>query len=738
MAAARSSPSPAGSPGGPPARVPFSGRPAIAACAAALLVFIAGAVSAFIVRTHLIDAAQGDFDDQAAHITGDVRRELSACTQVVRGTSGFIAALPQPIADGATLSDGWDRYIARLDLDDAPPCVRTLGYAAVLPDALGAPPPAGGAPSTAAARAGAAESTDALARAVVTWPLREASDGRLLGTRPATHAALLRAADTAQPAVSVDAGPRGTEADVAATRTDTPSRSRVELYLPIYRVVPPPAAAAARRALLEGFIVARLDTEYLFASVAAHEPRVALQVTAGPSAIPLYPPGAPRSVPVPHDKRFAHTDTLRFGGESFAITYGTNDPSLTAAADFSTGAILASALAAAIIAGLGAFLFERRRGSTLVEAGVARNLSSSNEARMMAIIRSSGEAIITIDETQRIVIFNPAAERVFGCSAMEAIGSSIERFIPDRFREMHRRHVEQFGVTGVSERRMGKQRVLYGLRANGEEFPIEASISQIRDGGGKLYTVMLRDVTERVRADEELKVSQQELRNLSANLQKVREEEKTRIARELHDDLGQQLTALKMDLSSVEQSLETNDAVAPTVVGQLRGMRRLIDTTVASARRIAADLRPVMLDDLGLMPAIDWLINDFTTRYGIEVERRIEIGATQFSRNGGTTVFRILQEALTNIARHAEATQVTVTLAVTGEHCLLRIADNGRGATQGADANGTREKTFGLLGIRERAHILGGSVSIETALQRGFTITVNLPLAAIQQEEALP
>jgi signal transduction histidine kinase len=81
---------------------------------------------------------------------------------------------------------------------------------------------------------------------------------------------------------------------------------------------------------------------------------------------------------------------------------------------------------------------------------------------------------------------------------------------------------------------------------------------------------------------------------------------------------------------------------------------------------------------------------------------------------------------------------VVVTLAVTGEHCLLRIADNGRGATQGADANGTREKTFGLLGIRERAHILGGSVSIETALQRGFTITVHLPLAAIQQEEALP
>jgi signal transduction histidine kinase len=248
---------------------------------------------------------------------------------------------------------------------------------------------------------------------------------------------------------------------------------------------------------------------------------------------------------------------------------------------------------------------------------------------------------------------------------------------------------------------------------------------------------MLRDVTARVTVENELRASREALRKLSANLQSVREEEKTRIARELHDDLGQQLTALKMDLSSVEQSLEDAPAVPSSAIAQLQGMRRLIDATVGSVRRIAADLRPVMLDDLGLLPAIEWLLNDFTTRYGIDVQRQIEPGPVEFSRDGATALFRIMQEALTNVVRHAEATRVAVALEVGGERCLLRIADDGRGATP-AEIQARREQSFGLLGIRERAHILGGSVSIETAAQRGFILSVVLPLAAIQQEEALP
>ncbi|AXF17421.1 PAS domain-containing sensor histidine kinase [Paraburkholderia caledonica] len=395
--------------------------------------------------------------------------------------------------------------------------------------------------------------------------------------------------------------------------------------------------------------------------------------------------------------------------------------------------VLFICVAAALLVATSAFMLLRARreaSSARSEASIAINQSGVNEARMMAIMRSSMEAIITIDEHQRIVLFNPMAEQVFGCTAMDAIGASLERFIPERFRAAHARHVEQFGVTGVSDRQMGRQRVLSGLRANGEEFPIEASISQTRDGGARLYTVMLRDVTERVRAEHAQQRAREELRELSANLQNIREDEKTRIARELHDDLGQQLTALKMDISSVEEAL--GGSASELVRDHLQGMRRLIDATVASVRRIAADLRPVMLDDLGLIPAVEWLANDFTNRYGIDVERDIETGDARFSPAGATALFRIVQEALTNVARHADATLVTLSLRAGDEGFVLRIADNGRGAHPNGELAG---KSFGLLGIRERAHMLGGAVDIQTAQGNGFALSVTIPAEAVQMQE---
>ncbi|RKR38558.1 PAS domain-containing sensor histidine kinase [Paraburkholderia sp. BL17N1] len=395
--------------------------------------------------------------------------------------------------------------------------------------------------------------------------------------------------------------------------------------------------------------------------------------------------------------------------------------------------VLIICVAAAFLLATSAFVLVRthRNGAhanSETNAGIGQ--SALNEARMMAIIRSSMEAIITIDEQQRVVIFNPMAEQIFGCSAMDAIGAPLARFIPERFRAAHAQHVAQFGVTGVSDRQMGNQRVLAGLRANGEEFPLEASISQIRDGDTRLYTVMLRDITERVKAERAQRQSREELRELSANLQKIREDEKTRIARELHDDLGQQLTALKMDISSVELALDASAGAA--VRDQLQGMRRLIDTTVASVRRIAADLRPVMLDDLGLIPAIEWLANDFTNRYGIDVERQIETGDARFSPAGATALFRIVQEALTNVARHADATLVTLNLQAKDQAFELSIADNGQGAHRTAEP---AAKSFGLLGVRERAHMLGGAVEIHTAHGKGFVLTVTIPVETVQVQE---
>ncbi|MBR8285366.1 PAS domain S-box protein [Burkholderia cenocepacia] len=534
----------------------------------------------------------------------------------------------------------------------------------------------------------------------------------------ATRQALQRAAETGRVALAANAIQDSTDATIA--------RTELTLYLPIYANAEDIASSVPRHATAIGYVFAALNADRLVDSSVLD--RLHLEITADDPAAPVYSGGFGAGDSTAASDMLRRTDSLTFGGTPLSLRY-------SAPRADTVGVMMAVLLAGTVLSLMLAALVQQvvaKPGLT----GTPGGGSQPTEARMMGIIRSSMEAIITVDENQTIVIFNPAAEQVFGVSAMEAVGAPLSRFIPERFRAAHARHVEQFGVTGVSERQMGRQRVLFGLRGDGTEFPIEASISQIRDGAGKLYTVMLRDVTERVRAENALKQSREELRDLSANLQNVREEEKTRIARELHDDLGQQLTALKMDLSAVELGLAGNVAPNTGTREQLGGMHRLIDSIVASVRRIAADLRPVMLDDLGLVPAIEWLANDFTRRYRITVDRELPPVDTAFTGTGATTLFRIVQEALTNVARHSDATNVTLALKVEDGYCMLRIADNGHGAPEHTGTVQDRP-SFGLIGIRERAHMLEGTVTIDNRPGQGFTITVALPLHAIQQGDVL-
>ena len=207
------------------------------------------------------------------------------------------------------------------------------------------------------------------------------------------------------------------------------------------------------------------------------------------------------------------------------------------------------------------------------------------EARLEAIMRSAMDAIITIDADQRIVLCNLAAEKMFGCTPDEAIGTSLDRLIPERFRAAHRAHIERFANTGETSRRMGLQTALWALRADGTEFPIEASISQATVGGRKLLTVILRDITERTRAEQEIHRAHDELRELAQAMHEVRESERTRIARELHDELGQALTALKMDVDLLSETISRDRT---DLLERTDAMRELLDSTVATTRRISS------------------------------------------------------------------------------------------------------------------------------------------------------
>ena len=356
-----------------------------------------------------------------------------------------------------------------------------------------------------------------------------------------------------------------------------------------------------------------------------------------------------------------------------------------------------------------------------VSTRLDQNLRES-DLRLHGIIDSAMDAIITVDDRQRIVQFNASAERIFGCPAAQAIGRPLERFIPERFRSAHRAHVENFGRTGSTTRMMGARLSLHGLRADGDEFPIDASISQIEVDGRRYFTVILRDITRRKQAEEALERSYSELRELSAVMNEVREAERMRIARELHDELAQWLTALKMDVSWVASRLPRENV---QLVEKTDKMKQVVDTTVASVRRIAADLRPVMLDDLGLVPAVEGMLHELSGRSDIVVGLDADPEALDYGEPLATSVYRMVQEALTNVVRHAEAGEVRVAMGVEGENLVVRVRDDGKGFDVEAVA---RRKSYGLIGIRERAQTLGGSARV-ARLERGTLVEITIPAA---------
>jgi signal transduction histidine kinase len=215
-----------------------------------------------------------------------------------------------------------------------------------------------------------------------------------------------------------------------------------------------------------------------------------------------------------------------------------------------------------------------------------------------------------------------------------------------------------------------------------------------------------------------------ELRKLTVYLQTVREEERTHIAREIHDELGQQLTVLKMGISWVGKKINTSDE---NVSEKLSDLVKMIDTTVQSVRKISSELRPSMLDDLGLQAAMEWQAQEFEKRSGITVSTTLEIGDLKLPGNIPITFFRIFQESLTNIARHAEATAVSVRLTLAREELEMVIRDNGKGFSP---KNIAEKRTLGLLGMKERASTIGGKVEMRTEEGKGTTVTLRAPIGS--------
>jgi signal transduction histidine kinase len=234
----------------------------------------------------------------------------------------------------------------------------------------------------------------------------------------------------------------------------------------------------------------------------------------------------------------------------------------------------------------------------------------------------------------------------------------------------------------------------------------------------------LREAKERTgrrRAQQQLRRSHKQLRTLSVHLQNVREEEQIRIAREVHDELGQMLTGLKLQLTWLASRLPKDSRL---LHDKSRSMAENIDKTIQTIRRIATELRPGVLDTAGLPAALEWQASQFQTQTGIVCEVKAKTKEALWDQDLNTAFFRIFQEALTNVIRHAMATKVEVRLAEAGRQVVLEVKDNGRGISK-AEIHNT--KSIGLLGIRERAVLLGGTLRIEGKCGKGTTLTARIP-----------
>jgi PAS domain S-box-containing protein len=524
-----------------------------------------------------------------------------------------------------------------------------------------------------------------------------------------------------------------------------------------------------------------------------------------------------------------------------------------------------------------------------------------SEARLAGIIESAMDAIISVNTEQRIVLFNAAAEEMFGCAATDVVGQTLDRFIPARFRQTHRERIHAFVQTGQTRRAMGDLPLIVGLRANGEEFPMEASLSQVEVAGVKLCTVILRDISKRKQMEEQLHVSHKlltlinrhrkipsllkefvvelkhltgcaaigirlldeaghipyeaydgfsqdfyqsenplsihsdrcmcinvitgrvdpqlpfytaggsfytnstthflatvteeeggptrnvclqfgyetvvlvpirvkeqtlglihladtrenvispemiptledialqlganllriqaeealqhyadRLQALSRRLVEVQEAERRHIARELHDEVGQALTGLKLLLEV------TLRLPAETIPPRLDEALQLVDELMNQVHDLSLDLRPGILDDLGLLPALLWLIERYTARTGVHVFFEQQHLKQRFPPEVETTAYRIVQEALTNIARHAGVDEAAVRLRADPSTLYLLVQDAGPGFDLPAVL--ARGQTVGLVNMQERAALLGGWLKIDSASGSGTQVSAVLPL----------
>ena len=375
-------------------------------------------------------------------------------------------------------------------------------------------------------------------------------------------------------------------------------------------------------------------------------------------------------------------------------------------------------------------------GEPIRSLGTVQDISDRVYAEMQ--IKKKDQQIREISSSMPSVVFqfavdllgkrhcNFVGENIFTLAGItvDEICSDFSKFSQQIHPEDGARVKEEVGLSIKSPGYFNSSFRLVDAHTSEIKWVNSSSFTSLQPDGTFIMNGTLTDFTESKRAEEELQRSNLELRQLTTHLQSIREEERTKIARDLHDELGQQLTALKMDASWLSKKLTESDS---GMIEKVNGMIALIGDTVQSIRRICSELRPGILDDLGLEDALQWQSREFETRTNIhsKVVSGQDNRKVKFSKDLSTSVFRIYQEALTNVARHSNASEVVTIFKHTEDKILLTVSDNG----QGFNTDEVKTKnSLGLLGMKERASGFGGHIFIESARGQGTTISLEMPL----------
>ncbi|RZF26527.1 response regulator [Paraburkholderia sp. UYCP14C] len=336
----------------------------------------------------------------------------------------------------------------------------------------------------------------------------------------------------------------------------------------------------------------------------------------------------------------------------------------------------------------------------------------ASEARFRAIVETSPVPLcITSMPDGHILYTNQPLRELFGMD--ERLFANIADFYAEP--DERERLVEHLRTQGSLRNREVQFR-----RPDGTRFWAMATARVATYDDSPAIYVGLNDITGRKQMEQELVESREQQRELSAYMEAIREEERKRIAMEIHDELGQLLTALKMDVSLLKMRI-THDTEATKKADE---MRQLVEGTISMVRNVASHLRPAALN-FGIVSALEWLVDEFNRRHAIACELRIEGGEPALSDAHATALFRIAQASLTNVARHADATRVEVTLISTPAKLLLQVCDDGRGFDQQVVR---RDYSYGLLGMNERARLIGGSLSIDSSPGQGTVVSIHIPL----------